>query len=112
MSINFFTHSEENNSNLRFEKKYRISIQEYYAIKNSLAPYMAFDSFTRIAPMKKYLVRSLYFDTREYKTYIEKVNGDSNRIKFRIRTYDSQPRENADIRVELKVRIGNLMEKH
>jgi len=111
MSLNFFKTSDENNSNLRFEKKYRINLREYYAIKNSLAPYMNFDSFTRIAPNNKYLVRSLYFDTRDYKTYKEKINGDSNRIKFRIRTYDPQPRENADIRVELKVRVGNSMEK-
>jgi len=112
MDNSFFTNSEENNSNLRFEKKYRVSLSEYFAIKNSLIPHLNFDAFTKIAPMNKYLVRSLYFDTRDYRTYKEKINGDSNRIKFRIRTYDSQPRENADIRVELKVRVGNLMEKH
>lgn len=107
-----FTHSEENNSNLRFEKKYRIGINEYLAIKNSLTPYFNFDSFTKIAPGNKYLVRSLYFDTRNYKTYKEKINGDSDRIKFRIRTYDSQPNDDLDLRVELKVRKGNLMEKY
>lgn len=112
MSFNIFKQSEENNSNLRFEKKYRISIFDYYAIKNSLTPYLNFDAFTKIAPENMYLVRSLYFDTRDYKTYKEKINGDSNRIKFRIRTYGTQPEDNPDIRVELKVRNGNLMDKH
>ena len=112
MPFNIFKQSEENKSNLRFENKYRISKFEYYAIKNSLTPYFNFDPFTKIAPENKYLVRSLYFDTRDYKTYKEKINGDSNRIKFRIRTYGTQPNDNPDIRVELKVRNGNLMDKH
>jgi hypothetical protein len=112
MSINIFKHAIENNTNLRFEKKYRLGFNEYYAIKNSLTPYLNFDPFTKIAPMNKYLVRSLYFDTRDYKTYKEKINGDGDRIKFRIRTYNTQPKDNLGIRVELKVRKGNLMEKY
>lgn len=111
MDNSFFNKTEENNSNLRFEKKYRISLIDYYAIKNALTPYLGFDAFTKIAPKNKYLVRSLYFDTRDYRTYKEKISGDSDRIKFRIRTYDMQPKESSDIRVELKVRKGNLMTK-
>jgi hypothetical protein len=103
---------EDLDSNWRYETKYRISIKDYYAIKNALGPYMKPDDYTQIAPGRRYLVRSLYFDTRNYQMYSEKIDGDCNRIKFRIRTYGTDPDKQPDIRVEMKVRKGNLMEKY
>lgn len=65
-----------------------------------------------IAPNGGYTVRTLYFDTYDYRAYQEKVNGDHDRIKFRLRTYSREISRNADIRAEMKVRKGNAMEKH
>jgi len=96
----------------RFETKYQISLASYFALKSALSPYFKPDYFTKIKPQKRYLVRSLYFDTRDYRFYTEKINGDSDRIKFRIRTYGTHPDQKPDIRVEMKVRKGKLMEKH
>jgi SPX domain protein involved in polyphosphate accumulation len=103
---------EDLDTNWRYETKYRISVVDYYAIKNALSPNMKPDDYTQIAPMKRYLVRSLYFDTRNYQMYSEKIDGICNRIKFRIRTYGTMPEDYPDIRVEMKVRKGNMMEKH
>ena len=112
MTNDFSQPIEEIDSNWRFETKYRISVLEYFAIKNALPAYMKPDLFTRLKPSKKYIVRSLYFDTRDYRMYTEKIDGICNRMKFRIRTYGTDPVKEPDIRVEIKVRKGNGMEKY
>ena len=112
MVINIKEPVEELDPNWRFETKYRIKILEYYAIKNALPRYMKPDLYTQLKASKRYLVRSLYYDTRDYRMYTEKVDGVCNRIKFRIRTYGTDPLERPDIRVEMKVRKGNAMEKY
>jgi SPX domain protein involved in polyphosphate accumulation len=111
MTLNFAVPLEDLDPNSRFETKYSIRMVDYYAFKNALGPYFKPDHYTQIAPNKRYLVRSLYFDTRDYRMYTEKMDGDCNRIKFRIRTYGTDPNKNPDIRFEMKVRKGNLMQK-
>jgi SPX domain protein involved in polyphosphate accumulation len=103
---------EDTNTNWRFETKYRINCFQYLALKNAIAPYLKSDPFTQKASAKKYLVRSLYFDTCDYKLYTEKIDGVCNRIKFRIRTYGINPDSYPDIRVEIKVRKSNVIEKY
>jgi hypothetical protein len=95
----------------RFERKYRCTFAQYHAVKNALYPYIQQDLFTRKAPTHKYLVRSLYFDTRHYQIYFEKAGGNCDRLKYRIRTYADSCQTNPDIRVEMKVRVGNLTQK-
>jgi len=56
-------------------------------------------------------VRSLYYDTYDYKLYHEKMSGDSERVKLRIRTYTKCLEDSPDIRAEMKIRKGNAMEK-
>ncbi len=93
--------------NSRFELKYRISYFQYLKVRNALKPYMVMDQFTQGKPTNRYLVRSLYFDTFNYKAYEQKMNGDCDRVKFRLRTYQSNLAETNPIRVELKMRQGN-----
>ncbi len=104
----------ENNqlSTWRFELKYRISVFELHKMRIALRPFMVKDYFTNIAPSGGYLIRSLYYDTYDYRAYSEKMAGDHERIKFRLRTYTLDIEENSRIRVEMKVRKGNAMEKH
>jgi len=96
----------------RFERKYRCPINQYFSVKSALYPYLKKDLFTDKSPDKKYLVRSLYYDTYDYRLFMEKVNGNSDRIKFRIRTYGNDAVESPDIRVEMKVRQANLTTKY
>lgn len=96
----------------RFERKYRCTHAQYYAVRNALYPYLQQDSYTRRTTNKKYLVRSLYFDTRYYQIFSEKSGGNSDRLKYRIRTYSNSIEDEPDIRVEMKVREANLTRKY
>jgi hypothetical protein len=99
---------DENN---RFELKYRLNYFQYLKIRNAIRPYMDMDPYTAITPANRYVVRSLYFDTLDYRAYYQKMNGDSSRVKFRFRTYHREFAETKSIRVELKLRQGNLTSK-
>lgn len=101
----------ENNSG-RIESKYRISYFQYLKLRYTIVPYMKKDQFTLKASGKGYLVRSLYYDTYDYRAYHEKMSGDCDRIKFRLRTYDNNLNENSVIKAELKVRKANVVEKY
>jgi hypothetical protein len=108
-------YSQQSNSRMdestRFEFKYRITHYQYLKVRNALRPYMEMDSYTRCAAHQRYLVRSLYFDTSNYRAYDQKMNGDCDRAKFRLRSYETELSEKSAIRVELKMRHGNLMNK-
>jgi hypothetical protein len=96
----------------RFEYKYWLTYPQYYQVRSAILPYMKPDRFSLAAPEGKYLVRSLYFDTADFRNYEEKINGDSDRVKLRIRTYSKTPLVNGRLRAELKARKGMVMEKH
>ncbi len=95
----------------RFELKYRITNLQYQKMKIALLPQMKMDFYTKKAKENRYLVRSLYYDTYDYNLYHQKMDGDSDRIKFRLRTYSKQVEEDTIIRVEMKVRQANAMDK-
>ncbi len=73
---------------------------------------MEHDDFSHKALRSSYLVRSLYYDTFYYRSYYEKMEGTYGRTKYRLRTYTDSMENEPDVRVELKVRKGNLLEKH
>lgn len=96
----------------RLELKYRLSRAQYYKVKAAIAPYMKKDFFTSRSGSGKYFVRSLYYDTHDHELYNHKMDGDSERVKFRIRTYSSHADCDTMIRVEIKIRRGNSTEKY
>ena len=96
----------------RFEYKYRVDRTLYHQIKNMIRTYMDLDPYTLKNDEKKYLVKSLYFDTHDYGAYTDKCYGDYSRIKCRIRTYHDAFREDQPISIELKTRRGMNMKKY
>lgn len=96
----------------RFEFKYRISNIEYNIIRNAITPYMKADYFTNNAGNRGYFVRSLYYETRNYNIYSQKMAGDCSRVKYRLRSYCENPDNDMKIRVELKVRRGESLSKY
>lgn len=96
----------------RYELKYRLDCIQYRRVRNAIAPYMALDRYSRIAPGGRYLVRSLYFDTYDYAAFAQKMAGDDHRVKYRLRSYSPTLAGAALVRVELKVRKSNVMAKH
>lgn len=100
------------NFNRRVELKYRLNLFQYQKLRIAIQPYMKTDDFTRTAPEKKYLVRSLYFDTYNYSLNYKKISGKSDRVNFRLRTYSEEMNDHGSIRVEIKARNANMIEKY
>lgn len=101
-----------NGKNSRIELKYRLSYVQYYKVKISILPFMEKDFFTLRSACGRYFVRSLYYDTHDYRLYDHKMSGDSERVKFRLRTYDSRFSDDTCIRAEIKTRQGNETQKY
>lgn len=91
--------------NLRHEWKHEISYSDLLAIRQRLYAVAKRDVH---AVNGKYLIRSLYFDNMADKALREKLNGISNREKFRIRYYNG---DTSVIRLEKKSKIGGLGNK-
>ncbi len=96
----------------RFEYKYRVEKTQYHQIKNMIRSYMDLDAYTLKNEEKKYLVKSLYFDTHDYAAYTDKCYGDYSRIKCRIRSYHDMYHDDMPINIELKTRRGMNMKKY
>lgn len=95
----------------RFEYKYRLTLQQYHQIKIAIRPYTHPDKYTELSENNRYLVRSLYFDTVDMRAFQEKIDGNSDRTKLRIRSYADVMDESMDIRVEMKARKDIVVEK-
>ena len=90
---------------LRHEWKHEINYSDLLAIRQRLSVVAKRDVH---AVNGKYLIRSLYFDNMADKALREKLNGISNREKFRIRYYNG---DTSVIRLEKKSKIGGLGNK-
>ncbi len=69
----------------RYEHKYLISRREYSDMQIGLSKLMELDSNCADGP---YQVNSIYFDSNDFKSYYEKVDGSPIRNRFRIRYYN------------------------
>jgi SPX domain protein involved in polyphosphate accumulation len=105
-------HLEDIKGDWRFEYKYRLTYHQYYRVRSAILPFMKKDRFSLARPQGNYYVRSLYFDSDRFTNYEEKMNGNDDRLKLRIRTYQSMLKPDDGLRVELKARKGLTMEKH
>ncbi|MFW5695478.1 MAG: polyphosphate polymerase domain-containing protein [Alkalispirochaeta sp.] len=95
----------------RFERKYLLSLDQYYRLRNRIVPFVARDQHS-LAAGGAYLVRSIYYDTRDYRAWYEKEDGDFGRIKLRIRAYTDRWEQCDTVSVEIKTRRGNGMVKY
>ena len=87
----------------RNEIKHEISVADKAAICASMRAVARPDPHA--GPDGRYLIRSLYFDTPADKALREKLDGVSEREKFRIRFYNSDP---SVMHLEKKVKRGGL----
>lgn len=86
----------------RHELKYPINSGIYAILKSRLDAVLEKD---RNVKDGAYRVTSLYFDNIYHTAYRDKMSGNMNRKKFRIRTYDLDP---SYIRLEEKVKDDNV----
>ena len=76
-------------NNYRSEWKHSITYSDMLTLRHRLHAAMKPDAHA--GADGSYLVRSLYFDTPEDNALREKIDGVSNREKFRIRSYNADP---------------------
>jgi hypothetical protein len=95
----------------RFEFKYVLPLKKRDLIESELKNFLQYDPFVEDRLDKKYVVRSLYFDSPEYSAFYDKVDGLHSRSKFRLRTYALNEKEGAPIYLEIKGRHNNLVYK-
>mgnify|MGYP000924663379 CR=1 FL=1 len=74
------------NEVLREEKKFLISLSQFYKYKHKFSKVLESDKHSKD---EGYMIRSLYFDTIDDKDYQEKEDGIELRRKIRLRIYDT-----------------------
>jgi hypothetical protein len=85
----------------RLEYKFIVPNGLVGALRQAMAPYVALDPFSAARPEHEYTVRSIYYDSRRFDCYEEKVEGFTLKKKFRIRGYD-QPSPEGPVFLEIK----------
>lgn len=93
------------NEVLRKEKKFLITIDEYYRIRSKLKKIIKIDNNSRD---DGYIVRSLYFDTIDDTDFENKENGINLRRKIRLRNYGS---DSNFANLEIKQKQGEFQKK-
>ncbi len=99
---------------LRLERKYLVPNYAMDDLRNRILPFVRPDIFGKtsqngVAP--EYVVRSIYFDSINLDTYLEKKEGVLFRKKFRLRGYGNYS-ENKEVVFEIKKKIENRIKKH
>lgn len=91
---------------LRHELKFFINEMQYYLLRNALDKVLWRDP--NGDENNEYHIRSLYFDTVFDTALRDKLDGDQNRDKYRIRIYNFSDRV---IKLECKTKVGSLISK-
>jgi hypothetical protein len=74
---------------VRRELKYLVREADRERLYGLLGPYVRPDAHAGGAGRPSYTVRSVYFDTPDLRDYAQKVSGDEQRVKVRVRAYDA-----------------------
>ncbi len=94
----------------RFEYKYLAPLEILTDVRNAILPFVEKDSFTR-AGDNEYCVHSIYYDTRDFEYYFEKLAGVQHRKKVRIRGYN-EPCEDSRVFLEIKRKDNMIISKN
>jgi hypothetical protein len=82
--------------------------EQTHAIARFAASHLEMDRYSQGLPRNRYTVRSIYYDSPDFRCYYEKANGDQNRRKFRIRSYNQA---DSAMFLECKQRQGSTYTK-
>ena len=99
--------SKDKNLQFRHELKYYINYHDYVVLRQALKVVLSPDEHG--GENHSYHIRSLYFDDRDNKALVEKLNGTDARNKYRIRIYNYG--KNSVIRFENKIKRGQFIAK-
>jgi hypothetical protein len=94
----------------RYELKYPLPDDCHEQLRRDLLSFLEPDKHAR-ASGGRYVVRSLYFDTPNLRFYYDKLEGNSCRLKVRIRRYESADDRHARWFFEVKRKYHNACVK-
>lgn len=72
---------------MRFEYKYFVPYDRLNDLRRAVLPFVEMDPFAAKCG-GQYTVKSVYFDTPDFRHYHTKMNGEANRLKVRLRGYN------------------------
>jgi hypothetical protein len=95
----------------RFELKYLLTLHEAERVKTALRAYLVPDEHGN--GCGHYTVASLYYDSPDFRCYLEKVDGVRFRRKLRIRRYETGETltDETPVFLEIKQRIDRVTQK-
>jgi SPX domain protein involved in polyphosphate accumulation len=96
---------------MKYEFKYPIPIEHIDRIRSLILPFVTSDENVNRGDGKAYTVRSIYFDTRDYTYFNEKIEGLRDRKKVRIRGYNTVTPESV-VFLEIKRKKDKTTWKH
>jgi SPX domain protein involved in polyphosphate accumulation len=95
---------------MRKEYKYLIPKELINNVRNDMKPYIILDKYSEMRKEKQYTVRSIYYDTKSFDCYYEKIDGMKLKKKFRIRGYNSHEEKDI-VFLEIKRKDESYIEK-
>ncbi|HRG58745.1 MAG TPA: polyphosphate polymerase domain-containing protein [Bacteroidia bacterium] len=97
---------------LRYERKYLVNNEFLEPMRKRFMPFLVPDLNADSTELKsEYTVRSIYFDTPHFDSLSEKNEGLENRLKLRIRGYNSYF-SGCEVFLEIKRKLGNRIAKN
>lgn len=94
----------------RRELKYFIQPELIQKVKSIISPFIKPDPYARNRVNNTYTIRSIYFDTKHFDFYHEKMDGLKIRKKIRVRFYNDYIPDGSAF-LEIKRRYDNLIVK-
>lgn len=97
---------------MRFEYKYIVHESKIQRLRELARPYLEVDKYAKNLPGNQYTVRSIYFDTPQFTSYYDKIEGIKNRRKLRIRGYNLNESNNNGVFLEIKKKLEIPIKKY
>jgi len=91
----------------RWELKYVVTIKQMYQLMDALENYVVLDENGNDG---LYKIKSIYYDSHDFKFYHEKMNGNKFRQKVRLRGYNNVEKDD-NVFFELKQRYNSTVQK-
>ncbi|MCC5937673.1 MAG: polyphosphate polymerase domain-containing protein [Lunatimonas sp.] len=96
----------------RYEKKYLVRNGDLEGLRRRFMPFLEPDGFTQMkGGIPEYTVRSIYFDSKDSKSFYEKIEGLSERKKMRVRGYGTVTPETKVV-LEIKRKLTDRIHKN
>jgi CRISPR/Cas system-associated exonuclease Cas4 (RecB family) len=97
----------------RFERKYLVKNSDLDLFREAIQPFVEPDTFgvSNGKAVSEYVVRSIYFDTADFKALHEKIDGVKERKKLRVRGYNSYAAGNK-VFLEIKRKSNDRISKN